>query len=184
VYKINSTVSGRGIFAALLCLAGVTPGLAQEPGPGEYEVKAAFLYNFALYVEWPADAAAGGAAIKVGVVGRDVFAGALEKTFKDRTAQGKPLEVVRFATADDVKPCHLLFVPYGERGQLETIARALKGSATLLVSEFEGAPLKGGVLNFYLEGKRVRIEVNPDAAARENLKIGAKVLRVSRIVKD
>ena len=177
-------MSGRGIVTAFVCLLGVAPGLAQETGPGEYEVKAAFLYNFALYVEWPADAAAGGGAIKVGVLGRDVFAGALEKTFKDRTAQGKPLEVVRFAAVDDVKPCHLLFVPYGERDRLEAVARALKGSATLIVSEFEGAPLKGGVLNFYLEGKRVRIEVNPDAAARENLKIGAKVLRLSRIVRD
>lgn len=177
-------MSGRGIVAALLGLLSVLPGAAQETGPGEYEVKAAFLYNFALYVEWPATAPAGGGAIKIGVVGKDVFAGALDKTLKERTAQGRPLEVVRFATAADVKPCHLLFVPYGERDRLEAIARALKGSATLIVSEFEGAPLKGGILNFYLEDKRVRIEVNPDAAARENLKIGAKVLRVSRIVKD
>ncbi|HEX7901433.1 MAG TPA: YfiR family protein [Planctomycetota bacterium] len=177
-------MSGRGIVAALLCLLSALPGAAQETGPGEYEVKAAFLYNFALYVEWPASAAAGRGAIKIGQVGKDVFDGALEKTMRDRTAQGKPLEVVRYATADDVKPCHLLFVPYGERDRLEALARALKGSATLIVSEFEGAPHKGGVLNFYLEDKRVRIEVNPDAAARENLKIGAKVLRVSRIVKD
>ena len=169
-------------IATSVCLLSLTPGAAQEAGPGEYEVKAAFLYNFALYVEWPAQA--GGGPIKIGLVGKDVFAGALEKTMKGRTAQGKPLEVVRFATADDVKPCHLLFVPYGERDRLEAISRTLKGSATLIVSELEGALLKGSILNLYLEDKRVRIEVNPDAAARENLKIGAKVLRVSRIVKD
>ena len=177
-------MSGREIVAAVLCLLFVAPAAGQETGPGEYEVKAAFLYNFALYVEWPADAAAGGGAIKVGVLGRDVFDGALEKILKDRTAQGKPVEVVRFATSADVKPCHLLFVPVAEQDQLGKIAGALKGSSTLIVSEFDGAVLKGAVLNFYLENKRVRLEVNPDAAARENLRIDAKVLRLARIVKD
>jgi len=177
-------VSGRGIFAAVLCLLFVPPGAAQQAGPGEYEVKAAFLYNLALYVEWPAARLQGQRAITIGAVGKDVFDGALEKTLKDRTAQGKPVEAVRFATADDVKPCHLLFVPIDERNQLEKIAKALKGSSTLIVSEFDGAALKGAPLNFYIENKRVRLEVNPDAAAREHLKIGAQVLRLSRIVKD
>lgn len=147
-------------------------------------MKAAFLYNFALYLEWPASAFEGRSTFTIGRVGQDVFDGALEKTMKGRTAQGKPVEVLRFATAEDVKPCHILFVPYGERDQLARIANAVKGGSTYIVSDFEGALRKGATLNFYLEDKRVRIEVNPDAAGRENLKVGAKVLRLSRIVKD
>jgi hypothetical protein len=171
--------------ATSFCLLSLLPlGAVQGTGPGEYEVKAAFLYNFALYLEWPAAALQGRATFTIGAVGKDVFAGSLEKTLKDRTAQGKPVEVLRFATADDVKPCQLLFVPYPERDQLARISKALQGSSTLIVSEFDGAARKGAVVNFYLEDKRVRIEVNPDAAARENLKVGAKVLRLSRIVKD
>src|SRR5688500_16787546 len=107
--------------AASVCLLSLTPGAAQEAGRGEYEVRGACGCKFALYVEWPGQAGSG--PIKSGLVGKDVLAGALEKTMKGRTAQGRPLEVVRFATTDDVKPCHLLFVPYGERDRLEAISR-------------------------------------------------------------
>lgn len=167
---------GRSALGAILC------ALPFQSGPGEYEVKAAFLYNFALYVEWPG--APERATFTIASVGKDVFAGALEKTMKDRTAQGKKVEVLRFATADEVRPAHILFVPYAEAERLEKIAASLKGSSTLIVSEVEGATSRGAVLNFYLEEKRVRMEVNPDAAGRENLRIGAKVLRLARIVKD
>ncbi|HEX7901435.1 MAG TPA: YfiR family protein [Planctomycetota bacterium] len=173
-----------GVAASVCLLSLAPPGAAQGSGPGEYEVKAAFLYNFALYLEWPASAFEGRSTFTIGRVGPDVFDGALEKTMKGRTAQGKPVEVLRFATAEDVKPCHILFVPVGERDQLARIAKAVQGGSTYVVSEFEGALRKGALLNFYLEDKRVRIEVNPDASARENLKISAKVLRVARIVKE
>lgn len=171
-------MSIRGALAAILC------SLSTQAGPGEYEVKAAFLYNFALYVEWPASALENRPAFTVASVGPDVFAGSLERTMKGRTAHGKKVEVVRFPSADDVKPVHILFVPAREAGRLGAIAAALKGSATLIVSEVEGAARRGAMLNLYLEEKRVRIEVNPDAAAREGLRVGAKVLRLSRIVKD
>lgn len=175
------SIGAKGLF---LCLLLAPPCASQATGPSEYEVKAAFLYNFALYVEWPAAALDGRPAFTVGMVGKDVFGGVLEKTMKDRTAQGKKVEVARFAAAEDIKACHILFVPYGEREQLDKITAALKGTSTLIVTEFDEALKKGSIINFFLEDKRVRIEVNPDAAGRENLRVGAKVLRLARIVKD
>ena len=179
-------MGGRRVGWAILVLALHLPLAARQgAGPGEYDVKAAFLYNFALYAEWPAAAFEGKRAIfGVGSVGRDVFAGALEKTIAGRMAQGRSMEVARFAAPDDVKACHILFVPLAEKDQLEKIATGLKGAGTLIVTEFEGGARRGAAINFYLEDSRVRIEVNPDAAAREGLKIGAKVLRLARIVKD
>lgn len=157
---------------------------AQEAGPGEYDVKAAFLYNFALYVEWPSSAIEAPGDFVIGVLGKDVFAGGLERTVKDRTAQNKPVKVRGFERPEDVRPCHLLFVPQSESERIEKVAAGLKGSNTLIVAESDGALRRGAVINFFLEAKRVRIEVNPDAAARENLRVGAKVLRVAKIVKD
>ena len=167
------------MIRALLCLLA-----SQAQGPGEYDVKAAFLYNFAHYVEWPPAALEGRDALVIGCLGPDVFAGALEKTMKDRTAQGRPVRVRRFAAQEQVAPCHILFVPVGERERIEKAAAALKGSGTLIVSESEGALRRGAAINFYLEGQRVRFEVNPEAAGRENLRLGAKILRLARIVKD
>lgn len=179
-------LGSRRVLASLLLLAlGLPLGARQGSGPGEYEVKAAFLYNFALYVEWPATAFdANRNNFSIGSVGRDVFNGALERTLAGRMAQGRGMEAVRFATADDVRPCHILYVPVGEKDRLEKIAAALKGTGTLIVTEFDGGARLGAAINFYIEANRVRIEVNAEAAAREGLKVGAKVLRLARIVKD
>lgn len=172
------------LTAGFVYLALLPLGARQASGPSEYEVKAAFLYNFALSVEWPASALQERPSFTIGAVGKDVLGGALERIVKDRTAQGKPVEVRRFATAEDVKPCHILFIPLAEREHLEKIAKALRGTSTLLVGESDGALGKGAAVNFFLEEKRVRIEVNPDAAGRESLRVGAKVLRLAKIVKD
>jgi hypothetical protein len=180
----GSRALGRGALSALLALGFCASAPAQGQGPSEYDVKAAFLYNFALYVEWPPAALAGREDFSVGVLGKDVFDGALERTMKDRTAQGKPVRVLRFDAAEGVKPCHILFVPGPEGDRVEKLAAALKGSGTMIVTESSGALRRGAIINFFLEDKRVRIEVNPDAAARENLRVGAKVLRLAKVVKD
>jgi hypothetical protein len=172
------------LVAMALGLAGLHLEASQGT-TGEYELKAAMLYKFTAYVDWPASAfEPGDSKFRIGYVGKDVFEGALERTVKERKAKERAVEIVRFASAEDAKPCAVLFVSQAESANLEKIAGALKGTSTLIITETEGAARRGGIINFYLQGKEVRFEVNPEAALRERLRIGAQLLRLARIVKD
>lgn len=166
-------------------LSLVLAAAGQDKPPTEYEVKAAFLYNFAVNVEWPAKAFENDKApFRVAVVGKDPFNGVLDSTFKNKTAQGRPLEVLRFASVADIKPCTILFLPAAGKDDLAKVQEALKGANTLLVCESEGAAARGSPLNFYMDANRVRFEANIAAADRAGVKIGAKLLRIARVVKD
>lgn len=158
---------------------------AQDKTPTEHEVKAAFLYNFAVNVEWPAKAFENDKSpIRIAILGRDPFNGGLDSTLRNKTAQSRPLEIVRVDSVADLKPCTILFLPHASRDEFAKVQEALKGTNTLLVSESDGLAGKGSPLNFYMDANRVRFEANIAAAERAGLKIGAKLLRIARVVKD
>lgn len=168
---------------ALLLLSLDSAG--QEKTPTEHEVKAAFLYNFAVNVEWPAAAFENDKSpFRVAIVGKDPFSGVLESTFRNKTAQGRSLEVLRFESAAALKPCTILFLPHSSRDELAKVQETIKGTNTLLVCESDGLAAKGSPLNFYMDANRVRFEANVAAAGRAGLKIGAKLLRIARLVQD
>jgi hypothetical protein len=155
---------------------------AQEPVP-EYKLKAAFLYNFATYVEWPKDAFPDPRApFRVGVCGKDPFGPILEDTFRGKTVGGRPIVVNRSPDAADLRTCQLVFVPATE-GTSRAL-KALDGARALTVGEREGFAAENGCVNFYLEGQRVRFEINVAAAKRAELKISSKLLRLARMVGD
>ena len=92
----------------------------------EYVLKAGFLYNFAKYVEWPADAFENKESpISVGVVGKDPFGNLLEKTLKDRQAQDRRFSIVRYAGPAELKPCHILFIPKTEKARAAEVGKIL-----------------------------------------------------------
>ncbi len=159
---------------------------AQEiPPPTEYQIKAAFLYNFAKFVEWPATALRGqGAPIIVAVLGEDPFGADLEQILDGKTAGGRQLVIRRFKGVRDLGLCHILFVSSSERERLREILRALQNSTVLTVGETEGFAGLGGIINFILEENRVRFEINIDAADRARLKISSKLLKLARIIRD
>lgn len=166
----------RALFAVLL--QAEAPPL-EAP---EYALKAAFLLNFAKYVEWPSKAFEDPKApLVVGVLGRDPFGAHLDETLKGKFARGRPVKVRRFGRPRDVRDVHILFVPRGEEDKLSEL-RELPESL-LLVGEGERFCRAGGVLSILIEEGRPRIEANPDAAARAELTIDAKLLKVARIVR-
>jgi hypothetical protein len=162
------------------------PAGAPAPGTDEYDVKAAFLVHFSrLYVEWPKSSFEDGTSpVVVGVVGKDPFGKRLEKAFRGKTAGKRKIVLRRYAELDDVRPCHLLFVPHGERRHIGELVERLGTEGVLYVSESKGLARKGSVINFYLERKKVRFEVNTDAAKRGKLRISSSLLKLARIVKD
>src|SRR5690554_1975178 len=97
------------VMAAAVCVAA--PAVAQDPRPSEYQVKAAFVYNFVRFAEWPPDAfTSPGAPLVVGLVGADAFDGAFQQAFRDKVVHGRPVQVRRVRSAAEARGVHVLFV--------------------------------------------------------------------------
>ena len=152
-----------------------------KPSP-EYLIKAAFLFNFAKFVDWPADAFKDDLSpINLYILGTDPFGPALD-TLKDKTIKGRPFKIKRVNKVDEIGACHILFISASEKGNLKQILYALKNSYTLTVSEIEGFAQMGGIINFIIINKKVHFEINPNAAQECSLKISSQLLNLAKIV--
>lgn len=169
-----------GVLAAALAL-----GAAQEtPTLPEYVVKAGFLFNFAKYVQWPAEAfEKADSPIRIGIVGTDPFGDVLEKALKGKTVKGRPFEIQRFREPSAIARCHLLFVPRTERERLSEILKAVESWPVFTVGEDGGFCRGGGSANVLIEKETPRLEVNPDAAEKAKLTVDPKLLKVAAIVR-
>lgn len=150
--------------------------------PTEYDVKAAFLYNFAKFVEWPPDTFKEPTApFTVCVLGDDPFGEALEKEFSDKTVQDRPIV---FEPLDHHAPgaCQVLFISASERKRVDAILQDLKGPPILTVSDIQRFVKHGGIIGFTLEDDRVRFEVNLAAAEQAGLKISSQLLKLAKNV--
>lgn len=151
----------------------------------EYQVKAAFLYNFAKFVEWPTEAfSQPSAPFHLCVFGDDPFEGELERIVREKTIGGRPLRVLQPKRADRARGCHILFVASSDRKKVRSLLEALSGSTTLTVGDTSEFTRLGGMINFLVEGGRVRFEINPEAAQENRLRISAKLLSLARIARN
>lgn len=162
----------------LACLPG--RGWAENASP-EYGVKAAFLLNFAQFIEWPAEAFADPAApLRIGVLGDDPFGATLDDTLHGATVRARPLVVVRGSDPQQLADCHLLFVSRSERARLPEIFATLAERPALTVSEIDGFIAQGGSIRLYLAGRKVRFEINPAVVQGHRLKASSQLLSLSR----
>jgi hypothetical protein len=176
----------RALVALLVALAAwASPApVAAAPTP-EYLIKAAYLYNFALFVEWPADAFAGAnAPIVIGILGADPFEGALNRTIVDKRVNNRPVVIRRLQSTSDLKQCHILFVSAAEAARVAEVTARVEGLPILMVGETPNFARRGGTMNFAIVDNRVRVEVNIDAARRARLNISAKLLKVATVLRD
>ena len=165
------------IAAACWLCAGL-PLRSQQAFPysEEYQVKAAFLYDFAKFVNWPEAAAGSRQPLVIAVFGADPFGPVLEQTIRDRTVQGRRVAVRRPSRVEDLLPCQILFVGSSEKKRLARILEAVDGSGVLVVGEMDGFLQLGGMIAFSVGKGNVRFEINEDAARRSGLKIDCKLL--------
>jgi hypothetical protein len=174
-------LSLRGAAAAA-CAAIVITGAARVVAQGglEYEVKAAFLYNFIKFTEWPASAVRPGEPFRVCTFGDDPFGGALEKIVAGDEADGRPI-VVEHAVAEGVPGrCQVLFVPRTQAGRAALALRAAGTGPVLSVGESADFLRAGGIVNFVVEAGHVRFDVNVEVAAARGIRISSKLLRLAR----
>jgi hypothetical protein len=146
-------------------------------------VKAAFLFNFGKFVEWPAQAFADtGENFIVGVLGDDPFGAILDETIVGKTVQGKKLVAKRFSRVKDVSRCHILFISSSEEARLTEILSALGHSSVLTVAEMPEFARRGGIIRFRMENNKVRFEINLSAAQRARLSVRSQLLKLGSVV--
>jgi len=168
----------RWLVAAALAVAAI-PSQAQDTL--EASVKAAYLYKFLAYVDWPPSTFPGGDAPHViGVMGADAVHAELRQLVASRPAQGRPLVVRRLAAGDPLEGLHVLYVGRGARAA--QVAPTLAGRPVLMVTDAPGGLADGGALNFLIVEGRVRFEAAPAAAERGGLKLSARLLAVAERV--
>jgi hypothetical protein len=149
----------------------------------EYEVKAAFLFNFAKFVDWPgSELRRGNAPMVLGVLGEDPFGEVLDRILQAKQINKHPLILKRFQCGADPTGCHVLFISASEKDRLPEIVRAFEGRAVLLVSETDRFLECGGMINFYIESASVKFAINLEAAQRSGLRISSKLLSVAKVV--
>lgn len=167
----------------LLLLASTALAGAQSQLVDEYRVKAAFLYNFAKFVEWPADSFKAPAdPITICVLGNP-FGGRLEDTVSGKQIDERRLIVREISDAAEAQGCNILFVANQKKRAADLLGR-VKASPILTVGDCENFAAAGGVIGFKLEGGRVRLEINVAAAERSRLRISSKLLSLAEIVKE
>ena len=163
-------ISGQAVIAA----SGHT---ASSPAVGEYKVKAAFLYHFAKFIEWPTEA--GSNELVVCVLGVDPFGAAL-KAIAGKQVGDMQLTVRRLQRPDEMASCHMVFVSASEQPRLAGILTRLQGEQILTISDIPGFVEQGGMIMFHMEGPKLRFSVNMKAVRSTKLVISGHLLRLAR----
>jgi hypothetical protein len=175
------------LWTVVCCVLIAAPSHASAQGDkqDEYRVKLAFLYNFAQFVEWPADTFRDSRApLTICVAGDNPFQGEIKQSLHGRTIEGHPIEVRKLVPGEDPHVCQMIFVRATEMKATPKIFASSKGSSTLTVGEAKGFAERGGIINLTREENKFRFEVNINAAAQTRLKISSRLLILARIVKN
>src|ERR1700683_3314435 len=168
--------------AFLICACLLAAGAQAQPAT-EYQVKAAFLFNFARFVEWPADAFPSvDSALQICVLGQDPFGRDFEQVIVDKTVNGHRIEIAHPEGVPQARTCQILFIGASEKVRLSSILQGLKGASVLIVGATPGFAALGGAINFVIDEGRVRFEINLKAAELAHLKISARLLTVAKVV--
>jgi hypothetical protein len=183
---------GKHVLRRYVACIGAAWGLmaasapAQPPKPTEYQVKAAYLYNFGKFIAWPDKAKSldSGNAFHVCILGDDPFGNSLDTTVSDETVDGKKVVVKRIPRVQDASSCRIVFISRSEKVRVKTIMPALDTGTALTVSDIPGFTDVGGMIEFVIEENRVRFTVNLDAAQHAGLSLSSELLKVALDVKS
>ena len=204
--RINYFKTGMFITVILVVLAGLQGSAIcaqKDSGPvgyREYDVKAAFLYNFIKFTDWPENKPAEPNKIIIGILGQDQFGNSFDSV-QNKLLQDKMLVIKRYgkfvnlckdsngntanpcAKQEDLKKCHVLFICKSETPQLKQIFEAISAGSVLTVGECDEFLDAGGMINFILHDKKVAFEINTAATKNAEIQINSRVLRLAKRIK-
>lgn len=173
-----------GFIFLFAVLGGAIPA-ARVPEPTrEYVVKAAFIYNFIQFAEWPADSFSDASSpFVIGVIGSDPFDHALEAAIEGKSVGGHPMVVKQLNSVQEIDQCRLLFVPAAQDDQLANIFNRVAEQPILTVGESDNFPWAGGVIRFYMDENKVHFEISPEAASKARIRLSSKLMKLAKIFK-
>jgi hypothetical protein len=177
----HDSAMGRLRKLAATCLVMATmlmcARVGASPPANEYQVKAAFLFNFAKFVEWPPSAFTdANTPLVIGVLGQDPFGSYLDDTVRGERVNSRSLKVQRYRNAGEIRNCHILFISRSESERLDQIVTNFRSRQMLLVTDADGG--RGVMIRFVNEGNRIRFKIDAQAAKTANLTISSKLLRL------
>ena len=174
---------------ALLAIATLTINAALNPAQaansGEYALKLAFIYNFTKFVKWPTSAFGNETSPMVlCIVGDDPFPADAEQELRSRASNGHSIDLRKVKPADDMKSCHIIFIPKTEPKAATALATGPGASPSLTISELEGFAKQGGVVEMFVEDNKLRFEVNAAQAKARQLTVSSQLLALARTVRN
>jgi len=176
--RFRRSISSAALwFAVLLCLSATS--LAQQVHPTESQVKAAYLFNFGKFVQWPLDHGPSGDSFQLCVLGQDPFGPVLDATVAGESISARKIAVVRISKVSEAAPCKVLYISASETSRLGQILEATRHSGTLTVSDIPHFVERGGIIGFVKQQDRIRFEVNRSAAEDSHLTLSSELLKVA-----
>jgi hypothetical protein len=164
----------------LILLWMFTPADGSDVSPTEYQLKAAFLFNFAKFVDWPPAAFTNSTApFVIGILGENPFGRDLVNTIQNKKIGPHPIASRRVESIGDARLCHIIFISNSESKRLREIFAGLRGASVLTVGENDNFIGAGGMLNFVVEGRKIRFQINDASARHAGLKINSKLLSLA-----
>jgi hypothetical protein len=147
-----------------------------DQGPGEYQVKAAFLFNFAKFIDWPARKfIQPDSPLVIGIVGNDPFNGLLDEAVQGKCINDRAVLIKHIDTMEELRKCHILFVCRSEDDRIGPILKEVGSDNVLTVGETDKFVSHGGMISFVMVGDSVRFQINDNAARHAGLKISSKL---------
>jgi hypothetical protein len=168
---------------AFLCCACSALLYSQSRKPTEFEVKAAYLYQFGKFVKWPVSTSVSADTFPICVMGSDSFGTLVGSIVSGESMEGKRLSVQRVSSTSEVARCRILFIGNIEAARWATVRSALDHVPVLTVSDSPGFVEHGGMIQFVMDGDRVRFIVNLTAAEHSGLSLSSELLKVAVSVK-
>ncbi len=177
--QVLKTKFHTGLLLFLLLCSWSMP--AQTPPNREYQVKAAFLFNFAQFVEWPPAALPElSTPLVIGILGEDPFGSYLEAIISGEKINGHPLKVEHYRSLEEVKTCQILFLNITEPKKLGQVIASLKGRTILTVGDAPDFIQEGGMIRFFIGNNKIQFQINQEEAKSQRLIISSKLLRLAK----
>lgn len=154
--------------------------LAAQPVP-EYELKAAFVYNFALFTDWPSDTAYEGGTLNICINPGSALRQSLTG-LGDKAVKGRRVAVRHLAALDALRACHVLFVDSSDRERWVQIKKSLGGASVLTISDDDDISHDGSIIGFAMDNNRIVFDIDTRAAKQARLVLSSKLLRLARTV--